>query len=166
MNKANFENKTSAAAVRKAAASLIDDPRYDAWRSQGRRRALVSAAVLSIVITVAACLYGNPLLLLLPIIASACCWWLLRKVVRGMADLPDEFVDERMRAVRNEHYLYAYRILSALMLVVVLAMYMASDAGRLDWQPETAHVHALFWGLLLVSGMLPSMLLAWSQREV
>lgn len=165
MNTPEPQDKYQAAVAREAA-SLLDDPRYDAWRSQGRRRVLVIGAVASILATVAACLHDDPLIVLLAIVVSAGCWWLLRKAVRGFADLPDEFIDERIRAVRNEHYLYAYRILSALTLVVVLAMYMAADGSRLAWQPGAHHVHALFWAVLLASAMLPSMLLAWSQREV
>ena len=165
MNKPSKQDSYQAAVAREAA-SLLDDPRYDAWRSQGRRRALVIGAVVSILATVAACLHDDPVIVLLAIVIAAGCWWLLRKAVRGIADLPDEFVDERIRSVRNEHYLYAYRILSALTLVVVLAMYMAADAGRFAWQPAANHVHALFWAVLLLSAMLPSMLLAWSQREV
>jgi hypothetical protein len=165
MNKPSPDDKYQAAVAREAAA-MLDDPRYEAWRSQGRRRKLVVGAALSILATVAACIHDNPVVVLLAIVVSAGCWWLLRKAVRGIADLPDEFVDERIRAVRNEHYLYAYRILSALVMTAVLVMYMAADGSRLAWQPGANHMHALFWAVLLSSAMLPSMLLAWSQREL
>jgi hypothetical protein len=163
----NSDKKQSyQAAVAREAEKLLDDPRFDGWRSQSRRRALVIGAIISIAATIALCLYDNPALALIAIVISAGFWWVLRKVVRGFADLPDKFIDERIRAVRNEHYLFAYRILNALTLVVVLAMYMAVDGARIQWQIGSNHVHALFWAILLLSAMLPSMLLAWSQREV
>lgn len=154
------------AAVARAAASLLEDTRYDRWRPTGRRRLLVLAATLSIILTCYTAWIGDVFLLLPAIMVSGGCWWILRKVVRGMADLPDEFVDERIRAVRNEHYLYAYRLLSGGACLVVLLMFMAADARQLAWQVEARHLEALFWAVLLSSLMLPSMLLAWSQREV
>ncbi|NGP52745.1 hypothetical protein [Thioalkalivibrio sp. XN8] len=153
-------------AMARDAAAMLNDTRFDGWRAARRRRLLVVAAALAIALTVAAAWYGNNLLFLPALALAGGAWWLLRQVVRGMADLPDEFVDERIRSVRNEHYLYAYRALSGLVALATLAMYLAADATRVGWQPGADQLHALFWGVLLLAGMLPSMLLAWSQREV
>ncbi len=154
------------AAIAQEARSMLFDSRYDSWRSAGRRRVLVIASVLAIVFTCIASVTDNPILLLPTLGVAGGCWWVLRKVVRGMADLPDDFIDERIQAVRNEHYLYAYRILCGVLCLVLIAFYMAADARQIQWQPGANHLHALFWGTLLSSAMLPSMLLAWTQREI
>lgn len=145
---------------------LQRDTRLDAWRSPGRRRALVVAMLAALAGVAALAWTDRPVALLVGLAVAAGLYVLLRRVVRGMADLPDAFVDERVRVVRNERYRSAYQVLSAVAVVVLLAGYMATDASRLAWQPEARHLHAAFWSVLGLSLALPSMLMAWSEREL
>lgn len=156
------------ARVRKlfAADRLQRDTRLDAWRTPGRRRALVLATLVVLVAVAALAWFDRSVALLVALAVAARLYVQLRRVVRGMADLPDAFVDERVRAVRNERYRYAYQVLSALVMLLLLAGYMATDASRLAWQPEARHLHAAFWAVFGLSLALPSMLVAWSEREV
>lgn len=146
--------------------ALLSDTRYDWLRPRGRRRALVAASLLWIAVVAAACLTDRSVLVVLTLAPAAGAWWLLQRVVRGMADLPDAYVDERMRTVRNAHYRTAYTLISGLAVVVALGLYMLADASRVQFQPEARHLHALFWTIQLTALLLPSMLVAWNEPEV
>ena len=145
---------------------LQRDTRLDAWRTPGRRRALVLAILAALAVVATLAWFDRSVALLIAISAAVGLYVLLRRVVRGMADLPDAFVDERVRAMRNERYRYAYQVLSAVVMVLLLAGYVATDAARLTWQPEARHLHAAFWWVLGLSLALPSMLVAWNEREL
>ncbi len=145
---------------------LQRDTRLDAWRTPARRRGLVLATLAALAgISVLAWL-DRSVALLVAIALGVGLYVLLRRVVRGMADLPDAFVDERVRTMRNERYRYAYQVLSGVVMLLLLAGYLATDASRMTWQPEARHVHAAFWMVLGLSLALPSMLVAWGEREL
>lgn len=145
---------------------LQRDTRLDGWRTPARRRALVLATLAVLALVAALAWFDRSVALLVAIAVAAGLYVLLRRVVRGMADLPDAFVDERVRAMRNDRYRTAYQVLSAVVMLLLLAGYMATDASRLTWQPEAHHLHAAFWTVLGLSLALPSMLVAWSEREL
>lgn len=65
--------------------------------------------------------------------------WLVRRLVRLMADLPDNLVDERVRAVRNQRYVEAYRLLSAIIVTILftLAPTRRSSTGSLRLATST-----------------------------
>ena len=152
--------------VAENAERLQRDTRLDAWRTLPRRRLLVVAmlAVLAAIVTLAWLDLGVPMLIALALALSV--FLFLRRVVRGMADLPDELVDERVRAVRNERYRVAFQAVSGVTAFLLLAGYIAADSSRLAWQPEARHLHAGFWWLIVSSLALPTMLVAWNEREV
>lgn len=145
---------------------LLRDTRLDPWRTPGRRRALVVATLVGLAAIAACAWFDLSLAFLVALAFGVGAYVLLRRVVRGMADLPDAFVDERVRAMRNDRYRIAYQVLSAVVMLVLLAAYLATDASRLAWQPEARHVHAAFWAVLGLSLALPSMLVAWHEREL
>jgi hypothetical protein len=164
MSRPDLDPRTHALA--RDAERLLRDTRLDGWRTPGRRRGLVLATLAALATVSALAWFDRPVALLVAIAVAVGWYVLLRRVVRGMADLPDAFVDERVRAMRNERYRYAYGILSAVVMLLLLAGYMATDASRLTWQPEARHLHAAFWWVLGLSLALPSMLVAWGEREV
>jgi len=45
-------------------------------------------------------------------------------------------------------------------------MWIAADATRLSWQPQAHHLESLFWAVFFTSVVLPSMLVAWTEREI
>lgn len=69
-------------------------------------------------------------------------------------------------AVRNERDVEAHPILSAISVTILLVSYIGTDASRIARDLEARHLHAMFWLILLLSSALPSILLAWSEREV
>jgi hypothetical protein len=142
------------------------DTSLDALRSPGRRRIAALASLALILVAAAVAWSGSAVWTLVALVPAVGGVWLVRRLVRLMADLPDDLVDERVRAVRNERYVEAYRILSAVTVVILLVSYIGTDASRLAWQLEARHLHAMFWLVLLLSFALPSILLAWSEREV
>ena len=142
------------------------DTSLDALRSPGRRRLAALACLALILVAVAAAWSDSAIWTVVALVPAWGGVWLVRRLVRLMADLPDELIDERVRAVRNERYLEAYRILSVVTIVVLLVGYIGTDAPRIGWALEARHVHAMFWLVLFLSLALPSILLAWSEREV
>ena len=146
--------------------ALLHDRRLDWLRPRRRRRALVVAALVSIGGVAAACLLDRPWLVQVSLVPVWGAWWVLQRVVRGMADLPDAYVDERMRQVRNAHYRTAYIVLVGVVSLALLVLYIATDARRVRYVPQPGLVLALFLGVPSLAAMLPSMLVAWNEPEV
>ncbi|TVR85041.1 MAG: hypothetical protein EA416_17770 [Trueperaceae bacterium] len=155
-----------AAAVAAQAEGLLNDTRLDPWRSKRRRRAIVVAALAVFAAVATAAWFDRSVALLAALAVATLVTIALRRVVRGLADLPDAFVDERIRAMRNQRYLSAYRILSASLVAVLIVLYIAADGQRIGWDIAARHIHALFWSVFWVSFTLPSMLLAWNETEI
>jgi len=97
------------------------DTLLDALRSPGRRRLAALASLARILVAVAVAWSGSTVWTLVALVPAVGGVWLVRRLVRSMADLPDELVGERVLTVRNERYVEAYRILSAVTIVVLLA---------------------------------------------
>lgn len=146
--------------------ALLRDRRLDWLRPRGRRRAFVLATLASIVSVTIACLVDQSWLVVVMLVPAFGAWWGLQRVVRGIADLPDAYVDERMRQVRNGYYRKAYVLLAGLTAVVLLGLYLAVDARRVQLALQARHLHALFWAVELLALTLPSMLVAWNEPEV
>lgn len=153
--------------ARPSAERYLSDSRYDWLRPLARRRLLVVASLMVIAAHSAALALGASPLLSLPLLAGGWgAYSLLKWAVRGMADLPEELIDERMREVRDRQYRVAYTGLSAVMVVALLILWISADATRIAWRPEAHHLEALFWGFTLTAISLPSMAVAWSEPEV
>jgi len=153
--------------ARPQADKYLRDARYDWLRPLGRRRALVmtSAAIIaahSLLLWV----QGPRLVSLVLMVGGFVSYSLLKWAVRGMADLPEELIDERMNAVRDRQYRVAYTLLSGGMATILLVMWMAADAARVAWPPQAHHLESVFWALMFSAICLPSMLVAWTEPEV
>lgn len=152
--------------VARHAQVLLRDTRFDWLRPLARRRALVVVTAAWIPIVGMACLMDIPALPAVAQLLGWGAWWVLQRVVRGMADLPAGYVDERMLAVRNAHYRTAYVLLMGLVTVATLALYLAVDNRAMNWEPQPRHLLALFSVVMLTALLLPSMLVAWNEPEV
>jgi len=152
--------------VARHAQTLLRDTRFDWLRPLVRRRVLVAATAAWIPIVGIICLMDIPVLPALAQLVGWGAWWVLQRVVRGMADLPEGYVDERMLAVRNAHYRTAYVLLMGLVTATTLALYIAVDSRNIQWQPQPRHMLALFSMVMLTGLMVPSMLVAWNEPEV
>jgi hypothetical protein len=147
-------------------ARALGDTRWDSIRSAPRRRWLVVAWVAAVGGAVGGALSGRAILVVVAIAVLAAVVALLRLSVRNMADLPEEWVDERVVAVRNRAYWLAYVTLSSLVAFVALVAWIAADASRMAWQPTADQLHAFLWGIFGLAIGLPSAVLAWTEPEV
>ena len=153
--------------ARPEADKYLTDSRYDWLRPLPRRRMLVVGAATIITVHSLVLWTNGPRLLSLVLLGGGwLAYSLLKWAVRGMADLPEELIDERMNAVRNRQYRMAYTVLSGGLVTVLVAMWMAADASRIAWQPQAHHLESLFWGVTFSAICLPSMLVAWTEPEV
>ncbi|MDX2005776.1 MAG: hypothetical protein SFU83_10910 [Meiothermus sp.] len=81
----------------------------------------------------------------------------------GISDGPDAELDERQLQVRNLAYLNAYRILAAL---VVLLLAGASVFWVYVRQlPDSIALTSFFWLIILTAVALPNALLAWLEPD-
>jgi hypothetical protein len=158
-------------AAERYADQIMRDTRWDRLRSLRARRALVIAFVALLALTGALYLSGLSLIGLLVLVLTIATWVLLRLAVRTIADLPDEYLDERQASVRDRAYLESYRLLGGLVAVALSGLLLwvivaadTSDVALLS-VAEDAALGVLWVGLGLVLG-LPSIVLAWNEPEV
>jgi hypothetical protein len=96
-------------------------------------------------------------------------WVLLRLSVRTIADLPEDYLDERQAALHNEVYVEAYQWLGGLVGLLASAAIIAFI--MLGKDPDTWSVSitwnaamAVFWVVLGLVLALPSLILALRPR--
>lgn len=157
---------TSNDQTERVARRAMEDTRLDGLRTLARRRWLVLGWVLVTAASVAAILLDEPLVQLAAIAVGGGAVWLLRRVVRLVADLPDDFLDERQVATRDRVYRRAYSIVTSTVVAVVMVASIAWDAARIPFELAPVHLDALFWAVLLAALGTPSAVYAWTQREV
>ena len=88
----------------------------------------------------------------------------LRIAVRGIADAPDELLDERQIQIRDTSYRYAYLAMCYLILVLLLLMFFGPDLEL--FQPEGNDGSYLAIAALFAFAAAPSMILAWRERDI
>lgn len=95
----------------------------------------------------------------------------LRVSVRSLADLPERFLDERQRAIRNKAYLGAYLAIATVLSVFALAILgwvfltdsRGLDSYRLDL--SFGQVQATIWFFFGAMLLAPSVILAWDEAS-
>ena len=88
----------------------------------------------------------------------------LRIAVRSIADAPDELLDERQIAIRNTSFRYAYRGFETIALEVILLMIIGPEVKM--FQPEGNDGSYLMISMLFLGSSLPSMVMAWRERDI
>ena len=88
----------------------------------------------------------------------------LRISVRGIADAPDELLDERQIKVRNTSFRYAYYLMGYFVIGVFILMFFGPDLHL--FQPEGNDGSYLFISILFFFSSLPSMVLAWREQDI
>jgi magnesium-transporting ATPase (P-type) len=88
----------------------------------------------------------------------------LRIAVRGIADAPDELLDERQIQIRDTSYRYAYLAMCYLILALLLLMFFGPDLEL--FQPEGNDGSYLAIAALFAFAAAPSMILAWRERDI
>jgi magnesium-transporting ATPase (P-type) len=88
----------------------------------------------------------------------------LRIAVRGIADAPDELLDERQIQIRNTSYRYAYLAMCYVIFALLLLMFYGPDLQL--FQPEGNDGSYLVIATLFAFASAPSMILAWRERDI
>ena len=133
------------------------------WRTQKRRRIQVACALSALALYLAGALLGFPVASLFGLVLFLAFAWLLRITTRGVADLPASVLDERQLAVRNAIYVAAYRVTGGLFAVLAIICIGLSWMERA--QISTAVSLQTLLGALFLAIIMPSCLVAWSERE-
>ena len=88
----------------------------------------------------------------------------LRVSVRGIADAPDELLDERQIQVRNTSFRYAYMGMGYIVLLLFLLMIYGPRLGLFG--SDGADGAFLLISTMFVYASLPSMILAWREKDI
>ena len=88
----------------------------------------------------------------------------LRIAVRSIADAPDELLDERQIAVRNTSFRYAYFILSYILLGLMVLVLFGPELKM--FQPEGNDGSYVVIATLFAGASLPSMVMAWREKDI
>ena len=88
----------------------------------------------------------------------------LRIAVRSIADAPDELLDERQIAVRNTSFRYAYFILSYILMGLMVMMLFGPELQM--FQAEGNDGSYVVIAALFATASLPSMVMAWRERDI
>jgi hypothetical protein len=89
---------------------------------------------------------------------------LLRISVRSIADAPDELLDERQIQVRNTSIRYAYYAMGYVVLVLLSLMIFGPDLQL--FQSEGNDGSYLMIAILFAYASMPSMVMAWRERDI
>jgi O-antigen/teichoic acid export membrane protein len=98
------------------------------------------------------------------IFAVVVCYSFLRIAVRSIADAPDELLDERQITVRNTSFRYAYFILGYILMGLMVLMFFGPELQM--FQPEGNDGSYLVIAALFATAALPSMVMAWRERDI
>ena len=88
----------------------------------------------------------------------------LRVAVRGIADAPDELLDERQIQIRNTSYRYAYLAMGYIVLGLLLLMFFGPELEM--FQPDGNDGSYLVIATMFAFAAAPSMILAWRERDI
>ncbi|MBU6245183.1 MAG: hypothetical protein KGP12_08220 [Actinomycetales bacterium] len=147
---------------------ILDDRRFQGLRGRSARRALaVVAALCSLGIVPAYAVAGSIVGILVTGLAWLA-WWLLRLSTRTIADLPDRFLDERQRLLRDRSYLDAYRIyaglIACLATVALVAFVAVSQDDAVQLVITWPQAFGLVMFMITLAAVLPSMVVAWREQ--
>ena len=88
----------------------------------------------------------------------------LRISVRGIGDAPDELLDERQIKVRDTSFRYAYYAMGYLMVGLLILMLSGPELKL--FEPEGNDGSYLIIAVLFAFSSMPSMVLAWRERDI
>ena len=91
---------------------------------------------------------------------------LLRISVRGIADAPNELLDERQIKIRDTSFRYAYYTLGYLIMALLILMLYAPGLKLKLFEPEGNDGIFLITSILITCASLPSMVLAWREKDI
>ncbi len=157
------------AAVAAMAETVMRDTRWN-WLRTRRARLGIVALMIVMLIAIPVAWLTLPALAALGVIALAVVvWWALRMSVRVVADLPEEYLDERQARVRDRSYVDAYRWFAGITLAAATAALVWFVIVSIDdvvvLELTWAGAMAIFWTFEGLALALPSMVLAVRERD-
>jgi hypothetical protein len=161
-------------------ALLTDENSKFKWlRSQRNRRVLVVMYFLGLVLVSLASYYPTlkanlnlstttELIILsftlIWVILQISAYSLLRIAVRGIADAPDELLDERQIRVRDTSFRYAYLSMGYLVFALLALMFFGPELQL--FEPEGNDGSYLMIATIFAFASAPSMILAWREKDI
>lgn len=162
-------------------ALLTDENSKFKWlRYQRNRRMLVILELLGLVVIALGSYYQSiktnlnisgavevitfSLAVIVAIMLTLGAYSLLRVAVRGIADAPNELLDERQIQIRDSSYRHAYLAMGYLILVLFLVMFFGPDLQL--FEPEGNDGSFLLIASLFAFASLPSMFIAWREKDI
>ena len=168
-----------ASASMKSVEKQLNDTKWDGLRTPTAKRVLVIVSNLILLLgTGFLFVVGDnewAIYSLIHILLIGVCWFLLRQSVRLVTEAPVEALDERLQRKRDTAYLFAYRFLTLLVVLVAIgAMVTAismdvtnsSDGFTYTITVTWPQVQGIFWLLYGYAFMLPAMVLAWREAKL
>lgn len=151
-------------AVADMADSVMRDTRWDWMRTRRARRAIVGVMIAMLVAIPLAWVFLPSLAALGVVAIAAIVWWALRMSVRVVADLPQEYLDERQARVRDRAYYDAYRWIAGITLAAATAaliwFVVVSEDDLVSIDLTWGVAMAVFWTFEGLALSLPSIALA------
>ena len=168
--------------TKKGVKSLLNDEKskYRWLRPQRNRRILVLSMALGLVLVALGSYWptlktnmnlsdGSEIVIysitaIWVIIAVVLGFMFLRISVRGIAEAPNELLDERQIKIRDTSFRYAYYCMSYIVLALLILMLFGPEVQM--FQPEGNDGSYLVISALFSFAALPSMVLAWRERDI
>lgn len=161
----------NARVVAERAARIMADTRFQRLRTRRARIALATGMIALVAAIPAAWILLGAIAGIVAVVVGVVVWWLLRMSVRLVADLPEEYLDERQADLRNRSYVEAYRWLGGAVVVLASAGVLGfivlgedPDTWRIALSYDT--VMGIFWALEAAALSTPSIVLALGDREL
>lgn len=151
-------------AVAEMADTVMRDTRWDWMRTRRARLGIVAVMIAMLVAMPFAWVFLPGLAALGFVAIAAVVWWALRMSVRVVADLPEEYLDERQARVRDRAYVDAYRWFAGITLAAASAaliwFVVVSEDDLVSIDLTWGGAMAIFWTFEGLALALPSMVLA------
>jgi len=152
--------------VAQNAERVLADTNFNRLRSPGALLALVIAYIATTIAMPVCWLVWGSLAGVASIFPCFGVFLLLRVAVRSQADLPDEVLDERMRAERDRVYVGAFRLVTSVVFLganaALIAVAFRDENATITFDYNS--VSAVYWTLLSLILGAPSLVLALSRR--
>lgn len=151
--------------------ALMRDTKYDRLRSPRMRQVLAVALLAAIGAVTVSFWMGHTLIATLILLLGVSLWMLLRVAVRTIADLPDEYLDERLAQVRDRSYLESYRVFAIVAILVPMVGMLwfigtGSAPDGVDFTVRFDQFQAVLWLFLGLSLSLPSVFVALRESDI
>ena len=162
--------------TRKDIEGLLNNKGFNWLRSQRNRQIIVACQAALLALVASGSYYKEfkewfgadspiPLFVFIAIFLLTLAGFILLRIsVRGIAEAPDELLDERQIAVRNTSFRYAYYAMGYVVLGLLSLMFFGPELRM--FQPEGNDGSYLMIATLFAYASMPSMVMAWRERDI